>query len=265
MLRILGGTLLLVALLVAASAGLRALERVLLFPAPPPPEQEPVLEAGVERSWLELPFGRVEAFLLAPDAPASGPRPLLVFAHGNGELVDHWLSGFSRLRALGVAVLLVEYPGYGRSAGMPSESSIQSALAAGYDWALGKGTLDPGRVIGHGRSLGGGAVCALGRVRSLSALVLESTFTSIGDVAAEWLRALRFVSGGGFDNLTFLRGYASPVLVVHGEQDELIPLSQARRLAAAARAAELQVWPCGHGCSGVDAAVAAFLEKQGLL
>jgi fermentation-respiration switch protein FrsA (DUF1100 family) len=73
-------------------------------------------------------------------------------------------------------------------------------------------------------------------VRSLSALVLESTFTSIGDVAGEWLRVLRFVLRGGFDNLGFVRGYAAPVLAVHGDRDELIPLSQEAGSSVAGRA-----------------------------
>jgi hypothetical protein len=257
--------LIVVAALFAASVALRAAERSLLFPAPPTPDREPALGRGAERTWLELPAGRVEAFLLAPQPPAEKPGPLLVYAHGNGELVDFWLTGFSTLRARGVSVLLVEYPGYGRSAGTPSESSIRDALAAGYDWAAGKPWVDPTRIVGHGRSLGGGAICALGRARPLAALVLESTFTSIRDVAAERVGLLHFVFGGGFDNLAFVRGFRSPVLVVHGDEDRLIPVSQARRLAESVPGAEIQVWPCGHGCNGVEAAVAAFLEKHGLL
>jgi fermentation-respiration switch protein FrsA (DUF1100 family) len=190
---------------------------------------------------------------------------LVVYAHGNGELVDFWLSEFSPLRSEGVSVLLVEYPGYGRSSGTPSESSIQQALAAGYDWAQAKPGIDPNRIVGYGRSLGGGAICALGRVRSLAALVLESTFTSIQDMAAERFGVPRVLVRNGFENLAFVGNYRSPILLLHGEDDQLVPVSQARRLAAAAPGAELDIERCGHGCSGQWPVVLAFLRKHGLL
>jgi len=249
----------------AAALGLRLVFQMMLFPAPPTPAQPPVLDPSVEHAWLETRGGRVEAFLLAPEPRADGPRPLVVYAHGNGELVDSWLSEFAPLRSAGAAVLLVEYPGYGRSGGTPSASSIQEAMAAGYDWAQGRPGIDAKRIVGYGRSLGGGAVCALGRVRSLAALVLESTFTSIRDMAAEKFGVPRFLVPSGFENLSFVRGYASPILLIHGIDDPLVPVSQAHRLAEAAPAAELDLEPCGHGCSGRWPLVIGFLHEHGIL
>lgn len=224
-----------------------------------------MLDSDTEHTWLETPGGRVEAFFLSPEPPVEGSRPLVVYAHGNGELVDFWIPEFAPLRSAGVSVLLVEYPGYGRSSGQPSESSIQDALAAGYDWARAQPGVDPTRIVGYGRSLGGGAICALGRVRSLAALVLESTFTSIQDMATERFGVPRFLAPSGFENLAFVSSYGSPILLLHGEDDQLVPPSQARRLAAAAAGAELELEKCGHGCSGQWPVVLAFLSKHGLL
>jgi len=246
--------------------GFRSVERLLLFPAPPAPSQSPPVDSNVEHTWIDVPGGRVEAFLLPSRSPDGRASPLIIYAHGNGEIVDYWLREFTELQSEGFSVLLVEYPGYGRSAGVPSEESIQQALAAGRDWAVSRPRVDPRRVIGYGRSLGGGAVCALARVRPLAALVLESTFTSVRDVAAEVFRVPRFLVSGSFDNLAFVSTYHSPVLILHGESDASIPVAQARRLAAAAPHATLQIMQCGHNdCPRPWATLKAFLDAHGLL
>jgi fermentation-respiration switch protein FrsA (DUF1100 family) len=247
--------------------GMRSTESAMLFPAPPAPAESPRLEADVANAFLATRDGRVEVFLL-PGARGAGDAagPLLVSAHGNGELVDFWLDAFGELRAQGISVLLVEYPGYGRSTGAPSEASIRRALVAGYDWALTRPDVDPGRVVGHGRSLGGGAVCALARERELAALVLESTFTSVGDVAWDALRVPGFLVWNDFDNLTCVRRFPGPVLVLHGESDEIIPAAHARRLADATPSAELALLPCRHNdCPRPWARVLEFLRAHALL
>lgn len=249
-----------------AACALRSVEYGMLFPAPPAPAGSPSFDAATRQTVLDTEDGHIEAFLL-PGAETGGkPGPLLVYAHGNGELVDFWLEKFGPLRARGVSVLLVEYPGYGRSTGRPSEASIRRAMAAGYDWAIAQPGVDAARVVGHGRSLGGGAVCALGRVRPLAALILESTFTDIEDVASDTLRVPRFLVWNAFDNLAFVREFAGPVLVLHGEADASIPAAHARRLAEAARGAQLELLRCGHNdCPKPWERVVEFLHANGVL
>jgi uncharacterized protein len=107
------------------------LQRPMMFPAPAraaAPSRSPA-----ERILLDLPFGPVEAFLLMP--AGAGPYPLLVFTHGNGELAQDWIDEFATVPAWGWAALLVEYPGYGGSAGRPSRASIRAAMLAAYDRA----------------------------------------------------------------------------------------------------------------------------------
>ena len=74
-------------------------------------------------------------------------------------------------------------PGYGRSAGSPSEKSITEAFLAAYDAITTRDDVDPSQVILFGRSLGGGAVCALSKYRPIKALILMSTFTSVRSMA----------------------------------------------------------------------------------
>jgi len=251
---------------VLAAHFLGSAEEAMLFPAPSAPAAEPVLADGARRTWIETGQGRVEAFLLPARGAGEGASPLLVYAHGNGELADFWLEPFEPLRARGIAVLLVEYPGYGRSTGSPSQASIRDAFAAAYDWALTQPRVDPTRIVGYGRSLGGGAVTALAEVRPLAALILESTFTSVGDVAHDAFGLPASLVRNAFDSLAVVRGYTRPVLVIHGEQDGSIPVAHARRLAEAAPDAELEILRCGHNdCPRPWERIAGFLSARGLL
>src|SRR5690606_14605281 len=90
-------------------------------------------------------------------------------------------------RELGLAVLLVEYPGYGRSGGSPSEASITRAALAAYDRLVARADIDPARIVLHGRSLGGGVVAVLSDARAAAALVLESSFTGVTAFASGML------------------------------------------------------------------------------
>jgi hypothetical protein len=219
---------------------------------------------GGERLWLEAGGRRTEAWLL-PARPGGAPAPLLLFAHGNGELIDHWADAFEPARQLGAAALLVEYPGYGRSAGSPSEASIRETLVAAFDWAAAQDGIDARRIVGWGRSLGGGAVCALARERPLAALVLESTFTSVRSMALR-LGVPGFLVRDPFDNLGLVRGFGRPLLLLHGERDEVVAVSHSRALHAAAAASELHLLPCGHNdCPRPWGPVLGFLELHGLL
>jgi fermentation-respiration switch protein FrsA (DUF1100 family) len=236
-----------VALTLGALLLFRMTVHKLLYPAPPlASTADPSLGPNAEQVWLETADGRIEAFHLAPASPPDAPAPLVIYAHGNGELIDVWIDQFATLRARGVSVLLVEYPGYGRSAGRPSQASIARAMVAAYDWAAARPGVDRARIVGWGRSLGGGAICALARERTLGALVLESTFRSVRAIASEVFRVPGFLVRDAFDNLEVVRAFPGPVLLLHGEHDASIPIAHAHGLLAANAHAELHVLPCGH-------------------
>ena len=191
-----------------------AMQRSVLFPAPPVAgagalERIP----GAEQIWIDTDGARAEAWYLPPLLAAPGPAPLVVFAHGNGELIDDWAEAFEPPRRWGAGVLLVEYPGYGRSTGSPSQDSIAATMASAFDRMAAREEIDPARIIAYGRSLGGGAVCALARERRLAALVLESTFTSVRKLARGF-GLPGFLVRDPFDNLGALRSYPGPVLIV---------------------------------------------------
>jgi fermentation-respiration switch protein FrsA (DUF1100 family) len=224
------------------------MQRQILFPRgmiPSVPDSNRDIP-GLEKMWLETASGKVEAWYLAPDRPSpEGRIPAVIFGHGNGELIDFWPEELMRFTEMGLALMLVEYPGYGRSAGTPSEQSITDALVVAYDSLIHKPEVDRCRVILFGRSLGGGAVCALARKRQSAALILMSTFTSVRAFTARYL-APGFVVRDPFDNLSTVRSYKNPVLIIHGRHDEVIPFSHAKRLHEATQKGTLVVYDAGH-------------------
>jgi pimeloyl-ACP methyl ester carboxylesterase len=252
------------ALLLLNLLGMYLLQPYITFPRPPIQAQrlEALAAAGGESIWLDVAGQKVEAWLL-PGA-TSGPAPLLIHAHGNGELIDFWVDAFTVVRAAGVHVLLVEFPGYGRSAGAPSEASVTAALVAAYDRATADSRVDPHRVMGYGRSLGGGAIAQLAARRPLAALVLESSFTSLTEIirryyVPDWLVRNRF------DTRAVLTAYRGPVLIIHGTTDDIIPVAHAHALKAAAPRATLKLLPCGHNdCPPQWELVLSFLVANGV-
>jgi fermentation-respiration switch protein FrsA (DUF1100 family) len=259
-----GGALAAIVLLAAYWTLLFVTQRSMLFPMPPvtgapprPPFAEPI--------WLETSFGRVEAWYLPPIDPGQQPAPLLLFAHGNGELIDYWPEEFDDPRHWGAGVLLVEYPGYGRSEGSPSQASIAEAMLAAYEWARQHQRVDASRIIPYGRSLGGGAAAIVSIERTVPALILESSFSSVAAFAAGF-GAPRFLVRDPFDTESAVRSFTGPVLILHGDRDDIVPPHHARTLAAAAGNVTLTFMPCGHNdCPRPWAEVRAFLSRNGLL
>ena len=190
----------------------------------------------------------------------------------NGSLVirpikrprEGWAEAFDEPRRWGVGCLLVEYPGYGRSGGSPSEASIAKAMTGAYDLATALPGVDPTRVVAYGRSLGGGAACDLARHRPVSALVLESTFTSVRSFLHS--RLLGFLLPDPFDNLSLVQSFAGPLLIMHGTRDTLIPVAQAEQLHRVAPRSELVLEPCGHNdCPRPWPVLREFLVRAGVL
>jgi fermentation-respiration switch protein FrsA (DUF1100 family) len=226
--------------------------------------------AGAEVLEISTAFGRSEAVFLPATLPTGGiTQPLVIFAHGNGEVIDYWLTALNGFRERGIGVLLVEYPGYGRSTGAPSEAAIRSTMAAAYDRIAADSRVDATRIIGFGQSLGGGAICLLAKDRPLRALILQSTFPSLDIFAARyWAPAL--LLRDHYDSLSSVARFSGPVLVIHGRNDTIIPWRQGQRLATAAKHSTFLLYDCGHVCWAPErlpfwADATPFLVKSGII
>jgi hypothetical protein len=193
------------------------------------------LPLETQRIWLETSFGKVESYLILPENdPKSVKRPVLIFAHGNAERIDYWPEILRPFARLGIGVFLVEYPGYGRSEGNPSQSSITETFEKAYDLLAARSDVDMDRIVLFGRSLGGGVVCALAERRPVKALILMSTFTGIRAFAARYLFP-PFLIRDPFDNLTVVKNFQGPILVIHGRRDEVVPFHHGEMLNRHAR------------------------------
>jgi hypothetical protein len=142
-------------------------------------------------------------------------------------------------------VFLPEYRGYGRSAGAPSEAAIVEDFVEFHERLVARPDVDASRIVYHGRSLGGGAVCSLARVRPPAAMILQSTFESVPAVARRYL-VPRFLVLDPFDNLEVVRSMDARLLVIHGRRDTTIPFAHGRTLSSAARNGRLVAYDAGH-------------------
>ena len=225
---------------------------------------------GLEKRWLSTPQGPVELwFMPGEGASPDRPSPAVLFAHGNGELIDGLPEQLDPWRQRGLSVMLCEYRGYGRSSGSPSQKRITQDFTRAYDLLAERPEVDPERIIFHGRSLGAGVVCSLARHRQPAAMILQSPFISVARLCAPYLIPRPFVLDP-FDNAAVLRQLDVPILIQHGTEDRIIPISHGRRLQEIARRATLNEYECGHNDFPVESPrywneMERFLKEHELL
>lgn len=201
----------------------------------------------IKKIWLTSSRGKTETWFFPPaTGTEDGPAPAIIFAHGNAELIDSLAYEFEWLTGEGFALLFVEYPGYGRSEGHPTQARIMETLLAAYDMLVQQPGINPNKIILFGRSIGGGAICTIADKRPSAGMILISTFTDTRSFATHYL-APGFLIRDVYDNLSILKAYPNPVLIAHGKYDEVVPFSHAVKLAAAAHLATLIPYAVGHG------------------
>jgi fermentation-respiration switch protein FrsA (DUF1100 family) len=246
------------------------LENSLVFPASGPGEWEPAPSADIKDVFLTSAGGtQIHAWWCpltsSPSPDGKGVRSeeeALLYCHGNGGNLSHRGASILKLRDfLKVHVLIFDYPGYGKSAGRPTEQGCYQAGEAAYDWLVTEQKIDPRRIILYGGSLGGGVAVDLGSRKPHRAIVLAKTFTSCPDTAAHlypWL-PVRWLMRNRFDNLAKIKECKEPVFIGHGTADELIPYEQGRRLFEAAN--EPKRFYCLDGSTHNDSLPQGFFES----
>ena len=184
--------------------------------------------------------------------PAANSRGAVALFHGNAGNISHRIEYALMFRELGYSTLLVEYRGYGKSSGKPSEAGMYRDADAAWRWLTQTRGVPAKDVVLFGESLGGGVASWLAARHAPKALVLASTFTSAVDLGAEIYGFLpvRLVSRFKYATLERLPQVRSPVLVMHSRDDEIIPYSHGRRLYEAANAPKAFVDLAGGHNSG---------------
>lgn len=169
--------------------------------------------------------------------PHQAPRAVVLFAHGNAGNVSTRAKTLKELNERhDAAVFIFDYRGYGKSEGKPSEEGVLADARAARKWLAKRTGFDESDIVLMGRSLGGGVMVDLAAKDGCRGLILESTFTSIPDVAGRLLPLLPtgWLMTQRFDSLSKIPNYKGPLLQSHGDKDKLIPIAQGRKLHNAA-------------------------------
>lgn len=158
----------------------------------------------------------------------ASPRALVLLLHGNGGNIEHRLPLAAALAAVSLETLLLEYRGYGRSEGRPTEEGLYLDADAGFSWAE---TARPDLpVVVYGESLGGAVAVDLAARRAPIGLCLQGTFTSLAEMADRTLPFGSLLARQRFDAIEKIQSVRMPVLIIHGDRDEIVPIDMARRL-----------------------------------
>jgi len=186
--------------------------------------------AGAEERWFRARDGtRLNAWWF----PLPGARLATLFLHGNAGNVTHRVDHAAQIRAAGSAVLIVDYRGYGKSSGKPSEAGVYMDGDAAYDEVVRLG-FAPLRIVLHGESLGTAVAVDVAARRPCAGLVLEAPLSSAQEIAASVVPLLGPALVRGFESRRKIRQVRAPVFVIHGDRDEVIPFAHGRALFEAA-------------------------------
>lgn len=161
---------------------------------------------------------------------------VLLFFHGNAGNISHRLDSIRQFHELGLSVLIVDYRGYGQSTGRTTEKGIYRDAEAAWRYLTKRRGTQANQIVIFGRSLGASAASWLAARQSPQALIVESSFTSVPDIARElypWL-PVRWLSRLSHATRDYVRGVRCPVLVVHSRDDEIIPFHHGEEIYAAA-------------------------------
>ena len=243
-------------------------QRKLLYPAP-----SGELPLKLPDSVTKVDFDGGYGLLMLPDVktntkpiaqPIAQPTSAIIFAHGNAEWAAQWVEGFQPLVDAGMAVMLVEYPGYAGAKGKPSLDTMRQMMFDAYDYMASRPEIDASTIISHGRSLGGGAACLLAEGRPVAALVLESTFGSLQKLVGELRYPSNFLKDK-YDNTAIVSSFTKPVFIYHGLQDYFIKVHHAHELHNAASLSELILQHCDHNnCPRPWSELTRFLSAAGV-
>lgn len=234
-------------------------QRYLIYPAPKGEGREvPGFEEILYRTSDGLD-------LMAGYKPARGGMPTIVYFHGNGADWQSSVIATDRLTPAGYGVLAAEYRGYRGNPGSPSEEGLYADGRAALAFLKARG-VSSNKVVLIGNSIGSGVAKQMAIEIEARAIILISPFASLPQVASEklWWFPVDLLLRDRFNNIAKIPQVSPPILLLHGDADDLIPRHHSEQLARANPAVELMIFPgAGHDLAwndGTEQAVLQFLE-----
>lgn len=170
--------------------------------------------------------------------PAAAPAPVTVLLlHGNAGNISHRFQKLAVLRDIGADVLIVDYRGYGRSSGRPTETGTYRDADAAYEYLVQTRRIDPRRLVVYGESLGAAVAVDLAARKPVGGLVMESAFSSGVDVGQEMFPFLpaHLLVRNRYDSVKKIGSVQAPILILHSRNDEFFKWQHPQRLYDAAR------------------------------
>jgi uncharacterized protein len=225
--------------------------RLIYFPSPGPLPPAAAVSATARDVVLQTEDGiRLGAWYFP--VPGGGPGPAVLVCNGNGGDRSLRAELAAALNLAGLSVLLFDYRGYGGNPGRPSEDGLGADARAAQAWLAAQPDVDPKRIVYFGESLGAAVTVGLAVQRPPAAMVLRSPFTSLGDVGAlhyPWLPVRRLLLDQ-YPSIGRIASVDTPVLVIAGDRDDIVPASLSKRLYDAA--AEPKRWLLVPGANHND-------------
>ncbi len=168
--------------------------------------------------------------------PHEGSNKTLLFFHGNAGNISHRRSSIEIFNRLGLNIFIIDYRGFGKSAGRPSEQGLYKDATAAWLYLTNERNINPDEIIIFGRSLGGVVATELASRTQPKALIVESTFSSARDIADAMFTVVSriIILRYEFNVLENIKQVTSPVLVLHSPDDEIVPFKLGKKVFNAA-------------------------------
>jgi fermentation-respiration switch protein FrsA (DUF1100 family) len=215
---------------------------------------------AAEEVVLDTPDG--EKVIVWHVPPRDDKKPVLLYFHGNGGALRHRVERYRALTADGMGLVALSYRGYSGSSGRPTEAGLITDAETAYAFAAARYPAD--RIAVWGESLGTGVTVAIAAERPVARVVLEAPFTSAADVGAGvyWFIPVRLLMKDQFRSDLRIGKVTAPVLVLHGDRDNVVPFALGERLYAMITSSKRFVRFSGGGHEGLDAFGAAKTAKE---
>jgi len=188
---------------------------------------------------------------------ADNAKYTILFFHGNGGNISHRLEKLAIFHDLGLSSFIIDYRGYGRSTGVPSEQGLYQDAGSAYDYLIKERRIIPERVIFYGESLGGAVAVDLAAKVPGAALIVDSSFSSVRDMAKAIYPFLpEFILSDWFNSAAKVPKITIPKLFIHSKNDEIVPYKLAQKLYSAAAEPKKSVEIIGSHNTG-------FMDSRG--
>jgi len=166
---------------------------------------------------------------------APSAKSTLIFLHGNAGNIGDRLGKIDLFHRMGLNILIIDYRGYGKSGGRPTEEGVYKDAEAAYDYLRKRNDTKEQNMIGYGASLGGAVVIDLAAKKRLDGLIIDSSFSSAADIAKKIYPFLpAFFMKIKFDSEEKIKDITVPKLFIHSVEDDVIPFVLGKKLYDAA-------------------------------